>query len=165
MARAAGIPVTVDVDTIYPGFDQVLPNVDYMVASQEFPTNWTREPDPLRALERIQTEYGMKVAAMTLGHYGALARAGGRFLYSPGYIVECLDTTGAGDIFHGAFCYAVLKSMPLKEALEFSGAMAALNCRAVGARGGIASLDEVTTWMSRAERRSHPEYARRASHR
>ena len=43
IARAHGIPVTVDVDTIYHGFDRVLPNVDYLVASSEFPAAWTGE--------------------------------------------------------------------------------------------------------------------------
>ena len=48
MARRHGIPVTVDVDTIYHGFDRVLPNVDYLVASSEFPAAWTghRRPVP-----------------------------------------------------------------------------------------------------------------------
>ena len=67
IARRHHIPVTVDVDTIYPGFDRVLPNVDYLVASSEFPARWTGEPDPFRALAMIQEEYGMRVAAMTLG--------------------------------------------------------------------------------------------------
>ena len=67
IARSGGIPVTVDVDTIYPGFERVLPNTDYLIASEEFPRNWTNEPDPFRALELIQNEYGMRVAGMTLG--------------------------------------------------------------------------------------------------
>ena len=79
----------------------------------------------------------MRVAAMTLGAHGSLARADGPDFYSPGFVVNCVDTTGAGDVFHGAFCYAVLQGMPMLEALEFSNAMAALNCTALGARGGI----------------------------
>src|SRR5262249_34559009 len=139
IARRRGIPVSVDVDTIYPGFDRVLPSVDYLVASTEFPERWTSERDPLRALELIQNEYRMPVAAMTLGQHGALARVGGSFLYSPGFIVDCVDTTGAGDVFHGAFCYAVLEELPIRESLEFANAMAALNCTRFGARGGLAS--------------------------
>lgn len=161
-ARQAGIPVTVDVDTIYHGFDRVLPHVDYLVSSSEFPASWTSESDPFRALELIQNEYGMRVAAMTLGAHGALARSGGRFYYSPGFVVECIDTTGAGDVFHGAFCYAVLQGMSLEETLEFSNAMAAMNCRALGARGGIANFDEAIVFARRAERRSHPDLARHA---
>ena len=163
IARDASIPVTVDVDTLYHGFDRVLPHVDYLVASSDFPTQWTNESDPFKALEMIQEEYGMRVAAMTLGAHGALARGGGRFVYSPAYVVNCVDTTGAGDVFHGAFCYSVLKGMSMRDALDFSNAMAALNCTALGARGGIRGFEEANMLMRRAERRSHPEFAVRAS--
>jgi sulfofructose kinase len=163
IARGHGIPVTVDVDTIYPGFERVLPLVDYLVASAEFPTAWTGERDPFQALEKLQAEYGMKVAAMTLGAHGALARLDGRFIYAPAYAVNAVDTTGAGDVFHGAFCYAVLEGMPMREALDFSNAMAALNCTAPGARGGIRGLEEIRALMAHAERRSHSDFAARSA--
>ncbi|HTP35826.1 MAG TPA: PfkB family carbohydrate kinase [Candidatus Acidoferrales bacterium] len=163
LARGCGIPVTIDVDTIYHGFSNVLPNVDYLIASSEFPAAWTGETDPFRALQMIQQEYRMKVAAMTLGPHGALALESGKFHYAPAFVVNCVDTTGAGDVFHGAFCYAVLQGMPLREALDFSNAMAALNCTALGARGGIRGLEEVRSLMTRGERRSHPDFASRSS--
>ena len=158
IARRHQIPVTVDVDTIYPGFDRVLPNIDYLIASSEFPSRWTGETDPFRALALIQDEYGMRVAAMTLGANGALARVDGRFIYSPGFVVDCVDTTGAGDVFHGAFCYSVIESMPVPDALEFSNAMAALNCTALGARGRIAGLAEAQALMRNGNRRVNPEF-------
>jgi sulfofructose kinase len=157
LAKAARIPVTVDVDTIYPGFDRVLPHVDYLVSSAEFPARWTGESDPLRALEKIQRDHRMPVAAMTLGAYGALARADGAFLYSPGFIVDAVDATGAGDVFHGAFCYSVLTGMSLRDTLEFSNAMAALNCTRLGARGGIATEREARALIESAERRVHED--------
>ncbi len=162
IARAAGIPVTVDVDTLYHGFERVLANIDYLVASSEFPVQWTNERDPFKALELIQNEYGMYFAGMTLGAHGALARVEGRFVYSPAFVVNCVDTTGAGDVFHGAFCYAVLQNMATRDALEFSNAMAALNCTALGARGGIRAVDDALGLMRRAERRSHPDFRARA---
>ncbi len=164
IAREMGIPVSVDIDTIYHGFERVLECVDYLVASSEFPAQWTSERDPFRALELIQNEYKMRVAAMTLGAHGALARVAGEgFVYSPAFVVNCVDTTGAGDVFHGAFCYAVLKGMPMRDTLEFSNAMAALNCTRIGARGGIATIEEAQTLMRRAgasgeARRSHPDF-------
>jgi sugar/nucleoside kinase (ribokinase family) len=158
IARQNGIPVTVDVDTIYHGFDHVLPCVDYLIASSEFPVQWTNERDPFRALEMIQEEYGMRVDAMTLGAMGALARMDGQFVYSPAFVVNCVDTTGAGDVFHGAFCYSVLKELPLREALDLSNALAALNCTALGARGGIRRLEDARALMDRAERRSHKDF-------
>ena len=160
IARGHQIPVTVDVDTIYPGFDRVLPNVDYLIASSEFPSRWTHEPDPFRALAMIQDEYSMRVAAMTLGAHGALARTEGRFIYSPGFVVDSIDTTGAGDVFHGAFCYSVIETMPLAEALEFSNAMAALNCTALGARGHIATLQEAQALIHNGRRHVNPDFER-----
>jgi sulfofructose kinase len=163
IAHQHHIPVTVDVDTIYHGFDRVLPHVDYLIANSDFPSNWTGRTDPFRALETLQQEYGMKVAAMTLGSHGCLARADGRYYYSPGFVVDCVDTTGAGDVFHGAFCYAVLQGMPMPEALEFSNAMAALNCTALGARGGIQGIAAIRSLMARAERHPQADFAARAA--
>lgn len=163
IARGANIPVTVDVDTIYAGFDRVLPLVDYLISSAEFPARWTGIEDPCAALIAIQRVSGMRVAAMTLGAYGALAYSEGRFHYSPCFAVNCIDTTGAGDVFHGAFCYAVLQQMPIADALEFSNAMAALNCTAPGARGRIANAEEARAFMqSGIARREHPAIALKA---
>ena len=165
IARRAAIPVVVDVDTIYPGLDLVLPHVDYLIGSSEFPGRWTGEDDPFEALAVIAAKYGMKVAAMTLGESGALALSDGRFHYAPGFVVDCVDTTGAGDVFHGAFCYGLLAGFSLERALTFSNAMAALNCRAPGARGGIASLEEVERLAAAGERREDPRMAAGASSR
>ena len=158
ISRMHGIPVSCDVDTIYPGFDRVLPLVDYLVTSAEFPARWTGLPDPLDALRALRDRHHMRVAAMTLGAEGALALTEDGFVYSPGFRVPAVDTTGAGDVFHGAFCYAVLQQMPLGEALEFSNAMAALNTLALGARGGIRGLADVRQQMASADRKSRPDF-------
>ena len=160
IARQHGIPVTIDIDTIYRGFDHVLQHVDYLVTSSEFPVQWTGQADPLKALATIQNEFHLPVAAMTLGSHGSLARVDGKFYYSPAYVVNCTDTTGAGDIFHGAFCYAVLAGLPIQQTLDLSNALAALNCTALGARGKLATLEEAHALMGRAERRINSDYAR-----
>ncbi len=151
LAREFRIPVSLDVDTIYPDFDSVLEKVDYLVAGSDWLHKWTGENDPFRALERLQAEYGMRVAASTLGEHGALALQDGHWIYSPGYQVAAVDTTGAGDVFHGAFCYATLKGMAMQRALDFSNAAAAINCTAIGARGHIPTRAEVESLMLRAQ--------------
>jgi sulfofructose kinase len=163
IARENGIPVTVDVDTIYHGFDRVLPYVDYLIASTNFPVQWTSLTDPFQALELIQKEYGMKVAAMTLGSHGALALTEGKFHYSPAFVVNCEDTTGAGDIFHGAFCYGIAKNYSLHDAMLFANAMAALNCKALGAQGGIGTMEDARHLIETGERRSKPDFVARAT--
>lgn len=161
IAHENKIPVTVDVDTIYKGFERVLPYVDYLIASSDFPIQWTHQSDPLKALETIQDEYGIHCAAMTLGAHGALARIDGKFYYSPAFVVNCVDTTGAGDVFHGGFCYGILAGWDIRKTLDFSNAMAALNCTAIGARGGISTLEKAEALMARADRRVMDEIRRR----
>lgn len=168
IARRHSVPVSLDVDTVYPGFESVLKNVDYLVAGSGWPAKWTGESDPFKALSSLQAEYGTKVVAMTLGDYGSLACIGGHWHYSPAFEVACLDTTGAGDVFHGGFCYAILEGMPLKQALEFANAAAALNCSAIGARGHIAGRDEVDALIAKARtgkvrRREDPEICARVA--
>jgi len=151
IAKECGIPVSLDVDTVYPDFDAVLRNVDYLVASSSWPGRWTGESDQFAALTALQREYRFKVAAMTLGDRGALALYDGEWSYEPAFQVGCHDTTGAGDAFHGAFCYAMLHNMPMSDALRFSNAAAAINCTAIGARGHLATLPEVNGLLASAE--------------
>ena len=149
-ARANHVPVSLDVDTVYPGFDAVLKNVDYLVAGSSWPAKWTGEADPMEALTSLHREYRNQVTAMTLGSRGSLALCEGEWFYSAAFEVPCVDTTGAGDVFHGAFCYAMLEGMEMEAALDFSNAAAALNCTAIGARGHVPALDEVRNLLSEA---------------
>ena len=168
IAHTHGIPVSLDVDTVYPGFDSVLKNVDYLVASSSWPARWTSEPDCITALTSLQREFHLAVAAVTLGEFGSLALSDGAWSYSPAFEVPCVDTTGAGDVFHGAFCFAMLQRMPMQQALEFSNAAAALNCTAIGARGHVPTRSEVDSLLAsaaagRVRRRASPELTERFS--
>lgn len=166
IASRHGVSVSLDIDSIYSGFERVLKNVDYLVAGSNWPAKWTGEKDPFLALSKLQREYDLPVAAMTLGDQGSLALQDGEWFYSPAYQVSCLDTTGAGDAFHGAFCYGILTGMAMDKVLEFSNAAAALNCTAIGARGHIPSAAEVESLIATAAagkiaRRFNPEVAER----
>ncbi|SRR5712692_9075419 len=151
-ARAAGVVVTADLDNLYSGVEALLENVDYLLASRDFPARLTGEADLLKSLPAIQSQYGCRVAGVTLGRAGALACDGRQFHYSPGYQVEAVDTTGAGDIFHGAYVYALLQGWPLARQLDFACAAAALNCTALGARGGIRPVAEIERLMREGTR-------------
>jgi len=154
-AREAGLPVTADVDNIYPGLDALLAATDYLISSEGFPGAYTGERDLFRALARIQREYPtMKLVAATLGRDGVLGLADGRLLYEPAFEVAARDTTGAGDVFHGAFIYALLQGWALERILAFSNAVAGLNCTALGARGGIPTVAEAEALMTRGTRRA-----------
>jgi len=152
-AHEAGIPVVADVDNLYPGVEALLENVDYLMASRDFPARLLSGGDFFKTLPELQRRYRSRVAGVTLGRDGALAWDGSRFRYSPALRVETVDTTGAGDIFHGAFVYALLQKWPVDRILKFSCAAAGLNCTAVGAREGIRPLPEIIKAMDDGARR------------
>lgn len=151
-ARAAGIPVIADLDETYPGVDKLVENVDYLIVSRDFPARLTGEADLETALRRIQTRYGCLLTAATLGCDGVLAWDGSNFHLRPAYRVPVVDTTGAGDIFHAGFIYGLLQGWPIARQLDFACAAAALNCTAVGARGGIQTVEAIENLMATAPR-------------
>jgi sulfofructose kinase len=151
-ARQARIPVTADIDNLYPGVEELLENVDYLVCSREFPGRLTGEANLLVSLPIMSDRYRCKVSAATLGIEGVLAWDGRRFLYCPAFDVKAVDTTGAGDIFHAGFAYAVIKGWDLTRSLEFSSAAAGLACTAPGARGGIAPVERVEEFIRTGQR-------------
>jgi sulfofructose kinase len=158
-ARAAGVPVIADLDELYPNVEELLANVDYLIVSRDFPTRLTSEPDLERALRHMHRRYGSRLAAATLGHDGVLAWDGTRLRHTPAYSVSVLDTTGAGDIFHAGFIYSLLQDWPLDRQLDFACAAAALNCTAVGARGGIHSLEDIADLIATGTRHPTTSYA------
>ncbi len=151
-AREESISVVGDFDNRYPRVEALLEYVDFVVTSKEFPERLTGEKNLLKSLPAIFQKFKCRLTAATLGRLGAIAWDGERFLLCPGFRVHAVDTTGAGDIFHGAFLYGLVREWRLEEILEFGCAAAALNCTAPGARGGIATLGEIAALRKTGER-------------
>lgn len=142
-AREAKIPVTADLDNLYPGVEALLENVDFAITSSEFPARLCGENDFFISLPAIAARLGCRLVAVTLGGLGVLAWDRDRFHYCPAFEVKPVDTTGAGDVFHAAFAFAYLRGDELSRSLEFSCAAAGLACTGMGARGGIASIEKI----------------------
>ena len=158
-ARAAGIPVIADLDELYPGVEDLLQNVDYLIASRDFPCRLMAETNLEKALFKMQARFGCVLTAATLGEHGVLAWDGHRFLHTPAFQVPVVDTTGAGDIFHAGFIYGLLQAWPLERQLDFACAAAALNCSSVGARGGIQPLSAIESLTATGSRYPAPDFA------
>lgn len=110
------------------------------------------ESDLKKSLPLLQLRFKSRLAAVTLGSGGVLAWDGERFHRAAAFQVPVIDTTGAGDIFHAGFIYALLKGWPVSRRLDFACAAAALNCTARGARGGIRTVDEIEKLMATGSR-------------
>jgi sugar/nucleoside kinase (ribokinase family) len=138
-ARAAGIPIVVDIDEIYDSSThELLRLVDYLIASSDF----AQDPRDLAG------RYGCPVVGITRGAEGALFLNRGKLMRSSAFKVPVVDTTGAGDVFHGAFIYGLLQNWDLEEVIRFAHAVAAMKCMHFGARRGIPTLSEVQEFMN-----------------
>jgi sugar/nucleoside kinase (ribokinase family) len=151
-AHEAGIPVIGDLDDVYPGAEDLIENIDYLIVSRDFPCRLMGDDNIESALRHMQRRYSCQLTAATLGTDGALAWDGKRFHHSAAYRVPVIDTTGAGDIFHAGFIYTLLQGWPLDRQLDFSCAAAAMNCMAAGARGGIQPVEAIENLVATAAR-------------
>ncbi len=139
-AHEAGMPVVVDLDTRSGPVERLVAVSDAVIVSQEFAELFTGAADPDTAIAKLAAATRAPLVAITLGAHGVVARAGGATLRVPAYAVRCVDSTGAGDVFHAGFIYGVLADWPLERTLRFANAAAALKCTQVGGRSGIPSV-------------------------
>jgi sulfofructose kinase len=161
-AREDGIPVIADFDDAYRGIEALIKNIDYLIVSRDFPEKLCGEPDLQESLQLLQSRFGCRLTAATLGTDGVLAWDGQQFHSACAYRVPVVDTTGAGDIFHAGFIFGLLQGWPLQRQLDFACAAAALNCTGHGARGGIRPIEEIEQLMATGER--HPQVSNYECH-
>ena len=141
-AQDAGIPVVIDLDKVVPQSAELISKVDFLITSSNFPPDFTGIADPIQSLLELG-KYCAGFLAVTLGARGAMAVVGDSCVRFPAFKVHAVDTTGAGDIFHGGFIYGLLQNWSLEAIMSFANAAAGLNCTHLGARAGIPPLDEI----------------------
>lgn len=148
-AREHGTIVTADIDNIYEGLLELLPLIDVLITSSEFPHRLTGISDERASLIETKARYGCPIVGATLGARGSLIYCEGQFLESPAFSVPggCRDTTGAGDAFHAGFIFGMLRGEDLESCMKLGNAVAALKCRALGGRAALPTLDEVSEFV------------------
>ncbi len=146
-AREYNIPVMLDAGRARPGMLEVSMLSDYVVASQDFAKDLGWELTQ-NGLNEQRGKLGCKVLAITLGERGSLNVSEDEFLQIEAFKVDAIDTTGAGDVFHGGYIYGLLKGWSLRDTAVFASAVAAMKCRKIGAQAGIPSLIEATKFLT-----------------
>jgi len=148
-ARAEGTIISADIDNIYDGLPELLPHIDILITSAEFPHRLTGIPDERASLVELKARYGCSIVGLTKGARGAVLFCEGRFLESPACKVPlgCRDTTGAGDAFHGGFLFGLLTGKDIETSLHLGNAVASLKCRELGARTALPSENELTEFL------------------
>jgi sulfofructose kinase len=152
-ARRAGARTVVDVERVRPGIDDLLRQIDVIIAAAAFPPSFTGQPSLGAALAAMQAETGAAVVCVTLGPEGSLARAGGREFHTPAFPGPVVDTTGAGDVFRAGFIAGWLAGgdrAELDTVLRWANAVAALKCRGLGARSASPGRAAVEALLAQA---------------
>jgi sulfofructose kinase len=146
-ARRAGIPTVLDAEVADAGiFARLLPLTDHAIFSQIALAGFAGT-DGTATLEHIARRYGCRVSAVTLGAVGVEWREGDEVRRLPAFPVAAVDTNGAGDVFHGAYAFAIGTGMATGEAMAFASAAAALKCTRPAGRDGIPAFDEITAFQ------------------
>lgn len=148
-AHAAGSIVTSDIDNIYEGLPELLPLIDVLITSAEFPHRLTGIDDVRASLIETKARYGCPIVGATLGARGALIYVEGQFIESPAFEVPggCRDTTGAGDAFHAGFIYGMLRNEDVESCMKLGNAVAALKCRKLGGRAALPAERELKDFL------------------
>ena len=142
-AQEAGMWVVMDPACPYETAREILPYVDVPIV----PEQWMpHEPDET-VVETLYRQ-GAQIAIVTLGERGGLAYSDEGLQAFSAYPVEVVDTTGAGDAYHGAFMYALLQNWDLGRRLRFAAAVGSLNCRALGGRTALPTRREVDDFLA-----------------
>ena len=148
-ARSAGVIVSADIDNVYEGCPDLLPLIDVLIVSKEFPRRLTGISDERASLVELKARYNCAIVGATLGQRGALLYCDGQFLESPAYPVPggCRDTTGSGDAFHAGFLFGLLNGEDIETSMRLANATAALKCRSLGARSALPNAKELNEFI------------------
>jgi sulfofructose kinase len=148
-ARENGTIVSLDIDNVFDDVEELLTSVDIIMASADFPAKLLGEMDSRAALGEMQSRFGAGLVGVTLGEAGSLLLCDGIFTETPAFAVPggCKDTTGAGDSFRVGLLYGLIVGNSIEESARTANAVAALKCRAVGARTALPTRQELDAFL------------------
>lgn len=149
-ARSAAVPTVLDAGSVHRGTTELAPLCGYLVASEKFARDYSGEKAPGKALDFLAGV--APVAVITLGEAGLIWASRSCSGAIPAFAVEAVDTTGAGDAFHGALAYRLALGESLTDALRYSSAVAAMKCLCPGARQGIPRKGDVDKFLEERSR-------------
>jgi sugar/nucleoside kinase (ribokinase family) len=147
-ARDKGITVCIDAGYYSEDRVEIIPHIDVFIASEMFYNVMFkgREGDIQKNCEEIH-KAGPSVVWVTFGSKGCTGLVDGQFYEVPTFDVPVKDTTGAGDVFHGAYIAAMLEGLPHPECARYANAVSSIKCMFVGGRTGIPNRETLGRFL------------------
>jgi ribokinase len=152
IARKAGVRVSLDAGGAMPGIDDLIKLCDVVVTSQIFAKEFAGTDEEERALRSLAA-MGPSIVGITLGSEGSVCLVDDEIIKQPAFQVDVVDTTGAGDSYHGGFIYGLLQGWDLAKVMTFASAVAAMDCTRVGGRAGLPTQAETEAFLESAAKR------------
>ncbi len=146
-ARDANMHVVLDPARPYAVIKEILPYVDVPIVPEQWAQAWL-PGCPAEAVAAALYEGGASIAVVTLGARGSVLVWEGGMKRIPAFAVDVVDTTGAGDAYHGAFMAALLEDWGAPRMARFAAAVGSLNCRAMGGRAALPTRQEVAALLA-----------------
>lgn len=147
IAKENGTKVLLDAGGLYDGIKELLALTDILIPSYEFSLGITGAKTAEDAAKILFETYNPEVVVITKGKEGGIIYDGKEIISYPAFKVEAVDSNGAGDVFHGAFAFAVQKGYNYHKAAIFSSAVSALKCTKMGSRAAVPSFDETVEFL------------------
>lgn len=147
IAREAGVAVIFDAGNEKSGMEELIELCDVVIASHGFASDVCGTTDPAEGAARLRKR-GASVAGVTAGAAGAFFHTDSGRFHQRAFGVRVVDTTGAGDAFHGGYAYGMAQGWDERGCARFGAAVAALKCRALGGRTALPSLEETEEFLA-----------------
>ena len=145
-ARKQGVTVSLDAGTFVPEIETLLALSDIVIASEKFAARYTGEANMAAAAKKLFAN-ARRFSAVTMGKAGSIGFDGKNLFKCPAFKVDVVDTTGAGDVYHGAFIFEYARGSAWAECMRFAAAVSALKCTQFGGRTGIPNLKTAERFM------------------
>ena len=146
-ARKAGTKVLYDAGGRYGGIEPLLKLTDLLIPSAEFALGHTGKKTLEEAAESLYKLYNPEIVVITNGSKGGILFDGQTLETYPAFPIDVVDSNGAGDVFHGAFAFAVTQGLSYRDCCRFSSAVSALKCTRLGARSGVPDYEQVIAFL------------------
>ena len=164
-ARSHGVKVVYDADKYYDeGMEEIMREVDYLIPSEYCYKTMYKSgeiEENLHALRALAAPGATVI--VTFGERGLSGLDGDGFFKLPAFEVDAVDTTGAGDVFHGAFTAGLLRGMDTRTAAHYASAASAIKCTRIGGRAGIPTHEVVMGFLENGTI-DYTEIDRRVAH-
>ena len=147
VAKENHVLISLDAGSVYPHIEDIVPDIDILIPSEEFALKYTKKNTADEAILELNRLYHPQVLVVTQGSRGGIYLKDEKVHHYDSFKIDCVDSNGAGDTFHGAFLVAYLEGKPIEECVNFASATSAIKCQKAGVRKALPNKLEVESFL------------------